>query len=37
MNLMEVVSAANGRVKGAADYNWECFGDTARYLDIGSE
>lgn len=37
MNLMEIVSAANGRVKGAADYEWECFGDTARYLDIGNE
>lgn len=37
MNLMEVVSAANGRVKGAADYTWECFGDTARYLDIGND
>lgn len=37
MNLMEVVSAANGRVKGAADYTWDCFGDTARYLDIGDE
>ena len=37
MNLMEIVSAANGRGKGAADYEWECFGDTARYLDIGNE
>lgn len=37
MNLMEVVSASNGRVKGAADYTWECFGSTARYLDIGND
>lgn len=37
MNLMEVISAANGRVKGATDYLWECFGDTARYLDIGND
>lgn len=34
---MEVVSAANGRVKGAAEYTWDCFGDTARYLDIGND
>lgn len=34
---MEVVSAANSRIKGAADYTWSCFGDTARYLDIGNE
>lgn len=34
---MEVISAANGRVKGAADYTWECFGDNARYLDIGND
>lgn len=37
MNLMEVVSAANGLIKGSADYSWECFGTEARYLDIGNE
>lgn len=34
---MEVISAANGRVKGSADYTWRCFGDASRYLDIGNE
>jgi hypothetical protein len=37
MNLMEVVSAANGQIKGTADYTWKCFGDSARYLDIGND
>jgi hypothetical protein len=37
MNLLEVLASANGKVKGAAEYVWDCFGADAMYLDIGTE
>jgi hypothetical protein len=37
MNILEVVTAANGLVKGGADYDWQCFGPNARYIDIGND
>jgi hypothetical protein len=37
MNLLEVISLANGKVKGAAEIQWQCFGEDAYYMDIGSE
>lgn len=36
MNILEVVTAANGLVKGSAAYSWNCFGNNARYIDIGN-
>lgn len=37
MNLLEVLASANGQVKGATDYVWDCFGPDAMYLDIGND
>lgn len=37
MNLLEVLTAVNGQVKGAADYSWNCFGPDAKYLDVGND
>ena len=37
MNLLEVLASANGQVKGATDYIWDCFGPDAMYLDIGND
>jgi hypothetical protein len=37
MNILEVVTAANGLVKGGADYGWQCFGPNAKYIDIGND
>jgi len=37
MNLLEVLTAVNGQVKGAADYDWNCFGPDAKYLDVGND
>lgn len=37
MNLLEVLPAINGQVKGAADYAWDCFGPDAKYLDVGND
>lgn len=37
MNLLEVLASANGKVKGATDYVWDCFGPDAMYLDIGDD
>lgn len=37
MNLLEVIAISNGKVKGAAEYQWNCFGEDAYYMDIGSE
>jgi hypothetical protein len=37
MNLLEILSCVNKKVKGTTTYNWKCFGDNARYLEIGNE
>lgn len=37
MNLLEVLASANGQVKGATEYNWDCFGPNSMYLDIGND
>jgi len=37
MNLLEILTSANGKVKGSAEYVWDCFGPDAMYLDIGTE
>lgn len=37
MNILEVVTAANGLVKGGAEYTWTCFGNNARYIDLGND
>lgn len=37
MNLLEILTSANGKVKGSAEYVWDCFGADAMYLDIGTD
>lgn len=37
MNILEVIASANGLVKGGANYDWQCFGPNAKYIDIGND
>ena len=34
MKLLEVITAAHGRVSGGDPYLWRCFGDNAHYMEF---
>jgi hypothetical protein len=37
MNLLEVLTCINKKIRGTTTYNWTCFGPDARYLEVATD
>jgi hypothetical protein len=37
MNLLEIISACQARVTGGTEYQWQCYGSNARYMDFADQ
>lgn len=37
MNLLEILTCVNKKIRGTATYNWTCFGPDARYLEVATD
>lgn len=37
MNLLDVITACQARITGGTEYQWQCYGSNARYMDFADQ
>lgn len=37
MNLLEIINACQARITGGSEYQWQCYGSNARYMDFSDQ